>query len=522
MVDLDPLDEGPDEVPPRVPISGIQAILDPIGEALQLLQDGPEFLLEVRGVSQLLLACLQGRQALLLAFDAGLELDLVQETLGVAIDQPRNRAAHLGHFSLQMGLGILLVLRGALKASPIFGLQPLGVSHDVLDGRPHRLVQLVRSDLLGLADPGSLESVGIRADAAVVGVVPLFALAGFDAYWLPVKGIPTLLALHQSLQEICRTASTDPRLFSILLQLLLGGLEQFRRHDRGDWHQMPFLGRDIVDGMSPSRLLGMSTSRVQPLAHGAQARLSKGSRALVGRVPEHGPHLGPVPCSLPLGRGNALGREPPTSLADRAPVPTDPFKDTLHDLGLFGDQLHLSPAPAFILGEISVAIGRTRKHVHGARLGRMQLASPAALHDLLSLVLRHHALDLKQQVILRRLAQGAVQEHDLNARPHQLLDENNLVGVVAHQTVGRMHVEPVQGTSGGHVPKAFQGGPDQGRAAEPVVHEPELVLECVSVRGDTFLESRDLALDRASRGLLFGGNPCVDCHLAAHWLLPLP
>jgi hypothetical protein len=50
---------------------------------------------------------------------------------------------------------------------------------------------------------------------------------------------------------------------------------------------------------------------------------------------------------------------------------------------------------------------------------------PAALEDLGPLVLRDHALELEQKVLLGARADGAVGEDDLRARPAELLDEQH-------------------------------------------------------------------------------------------------
>ena len=66
----------------------------------------------------------------------------------------------------------------------------------------------------------------------------------------------------------------------------------------------------------------------------------------------------------------------------------------------------------------------------------MALAAAAALQDLGPLVLGDHALDLEQQVLLRRAAELVVQEDDLDAAAVQLINQQDLVGVLAGQSVG--------------------------------------------------------------------------------------
>ena len=61
----------------------------------------------------------------------------------------------------------------------------------------------------------------------------------------------------------------------------------------------------------------------------------------------------------------------------------------------------------------------------------MALAAAGAFEDLRSLVLGDHALELYEQLILRRSGLRCVEEYGLDAVPSKLLDEQNLVSVLA-------------------------------------------------------------------------------------------
>jgi hypothetical protein len=74
-------------------------------------------------------------------------------------------------------------------------------------------------------------------------------------------------------------------------------------------------------------------------------------------------------------------------------------EDLTHHLGLIVDDLVAGLATPDMPVKIAVAVGSAGQHIDAARAGRVFLAAPAALQDLGPLVLRDHALDLKQQVV---------------------------------------------------------------------------------------------------------------------------
>ena len=70
----------------------------------------------------------------------------------------------------------------------------------------------------------------------------------------------------------------------------------------------------------------------------------------------------------------------------------------------------------------------------------MPAAAPTALQYLGSRVFSDHALNLKQEIVLRGAADRAVQESNLRARAVKLVDQEHLMGVAAGKPV-RIHVE---------------------------------------------------------------------------------
>jgi hypothetical protein len=67
-------------------------------------------------------------------------------------------------------------------------------------------------------------------------------------------------------------------------------------------------------------------------------------------------------------------------------------------LGFF-DDLVAGDTAALVLADVAVAIRRPAEHVHRSLASGMKFAATASLLDLGSLVLRHHTLNLQQQVV---------------------------------------------------------------------------------------------------------------------------
>jgi len=65
----------------------------------------------------------------------------------------------------------------------------------------------------------------------------------------------------------------------------------------------------------------------------------------------------------------------------------------------------------------------------------MALSTSTPLQDLGTLVLCHHALNLEEQLILGCLSQLAVEKDDLDPSTVQFVNDEDLVGILARQTI---------------------------------------------------------------------------------------
>ena len=169
-----------------------------------------------------------------------------------------------------------------------------------------------------------------------------------------------------------------------------------------------------------------------------------------------------------------------------------------------------------------VAIGRARQHADRALACGVALAAPAALQDLGPLVLGYHALNLQQQIVLRREADRPIEEDDLNPRPVELVNQQHLISVAPRQSVRGVDVQAIKVAGRHGITQTLERGPHQGGSAVALVGKATLGRQADTVLREAGLQGRDLAIDGVAGGLLLGRDAGVDgdahgCH--AHSLL---
>jgi hypothetical protein len=94
-----------------------------------------------------------------------------------------------------------------------------------------------------------------------------------------------------------------------------------------------------------------------------------------------------------------------------------------------------------------------------------------ALDNLGALILGNDPLDLEQQLVLRRLRWGVIQEDDAHPRASEFVEEQYLMHILAGQAVRAVDIEDLNSTQRCQVPYPFERGANQGRAAVAVIHE---------------------------------------------------
>src|SRR3954464_805234 len=148
-------------------------------------------------------------------------------------------------------------------------------------------------------------------------------------------------------------------------------------------------------------------------------------------------------------------------------------------------------APA---GDVPVAVGGAAGEVVAvARL--LQLAAAEALAEDGALVLGDGALDLQQELVVGVVRDRALQEHHFGAGAAELLQEQDLVGVLARQPVRGQHGDDPDGAVAHGVAQRVQAGSVEPAAAVALVAEDVLVGEGVAVVGDPGAQGGELAVD---------------------------
>jgi len=81
--------------------------------------------------------------------------------------------------------------------------------------------------------------------------------------------------------------------------------------------------------------------------------------------------------------------------------------------------------------------------MHGPGPRRMPLAPAMAFDNRSALIFGHHAWPLEQHIVFRAPPQRAVQENDLDAHPWELITQQDLIGILAGETIWRRPIEAV-------------------------------------------------------------------------------
>ncbi len=72
-----------------------------------------------------------------------------------------------------------------------------------------------------------------------------------------------------------------------------------------------------------------------------------------------------------------------------------------------------------------------------------------------------------EQLVLCRLSFGALEEDDRHPVLSEFVEQHDLVGVLARESIGTVHVDELDRTLGNSITESFERGTNQRRAAEP-------------------------------------------------------
>src|SRR5262249_60904799 len=123
-----------------------------------------------------------------------------------------------------------------------------------------------------------------------------------------------------------------------------------------------------------------------------------------------------------LPRWDALSIAPPDDRSGAASRQRVGLKDLPHDARLHMED-GIRRRRVIGLGNVPVAVRGATQHADFARSGPMTLAASRPLEDLGPFVLGDHALELNEELVLRRPALRRVQKTGFDAVTGELLDQ---------------------------------------------------------------------------------------------------
>jgi hypothetical protein len=235
LIDLDPPDQHPDELPSGGPVGLCQPFTHAGGEHLEVAQHQTQLLI-------LLGECLEFAGLLLQVLEpfphvenARLELLFVEESLRIPVDQAGHAPLQLGHLALHGAH--LLRIRGGLQALAILLVQPLRLFQEPTDFLPHGLIEAIHPDLLVPTQPCAPRAGDIRTTAAIVGVAGVVGAS--------TVGVPTLCADEQALQQVAAPLTRNAGSPLVFRELLTNRGKERLVHQSGNGNADPFLFRDL-------------------------------------------------------------------------------------------------------------------------------------------------------------------------------------------------------------------------------------------------------------------------------------
>jgi hypothetical protein len=160
------------------------------------------------------------------------------------------------------------------------------------------------------------------------------------------------------------------------------------------------------------------------------------------------PVLSAAGCWIPLPR------KTPRDLPDGHPRVGVPREDLAHHFGLRVID-HQVSRRRVAARDAAVAVGdRVPENLPLPRT--IELSAPIALGDLGALVLRNRPLDLQHQDRIRIIRRRRVEKDHRNAQPLELLEDQDLVSILAGQAVGGVYQHGLECAGLGPVPQPVE------------------------------------------------------------------
>ena len=428
-------------------------------------------------------------------------------------DQPVETLRRANEFTLQRidtAFGWIRVTRH-LQATIEFGLDETAILDELDDLAPHNRIEKVLADRSIVADRSTKAPPAVGTQTAII-MDRTCACSGRRS----IKRVAALGAGHDALRDAGLYSAAWPALL-VVLQPLLGEREGRRTDDGRHLDLDPLVARSVeVGAVACSDAAAQAELSSDPLACRG-LRLSEAGSSLVRRIAQHRPHHRALPASG-SARRNLLFVQQARDRADAEPLHGVAFVDRSDNLRFRLDH-RVIRGRLIALADIAIAVWRAAQDTDLAFARTVAFAATRSLENLRPLVFGDHTLKLQQQVVFRRRCTWRIDEKDLDAGARELFDQQNLISILAAQSIGREDEDGVDLTFSGEIAHALEAGADQACATITLVLEHPTVGHgeaLVASEGD---QCRRLAGDRVLLLLLVGRDPSVNRSDLHHRLL---
>lgn len=510
LIDFDAFDHRTNDLSLCLPVGLLETVLDALGEFFKLADDQAKLVRIGFAVCGGFRIRLQVRQSLPGLLHAWFKLVLFQQTIFVGIDESSNATFHLADHGVQLLCLWRPVCGLPLQSSFVLVPDALRIVQQIADVLPDGGLQQVCANRFIGADAFASKAMCIAAVAAVVGVWPLSAFRRGTTDGFAVVSVTATLALEQSLKQVPHSVLLCAGSLFVLFRLRPHRFKQIGTDDCGNGDQFVFVLWHGIDRKITPRL-GTASMRTKSRQTRPPTRLAKRRSPLIGGVPQHSTDSAARPVDSACGRTDSLLLQPSTDRPDRQSFEGHPLEDFAHDASFFKHDPEVSFSAPLVLAHIPVAIWSAGQHIHRTTTGCVTFPAPRAFHDLGPLIFGNHPLHLQQQIFFRATAQRVIQEHEFHTMMFHFIDQQYLVGVLARQSIGRMHVDAIDAPRIGHISQLLQSWPYKRASAVSIIDESQFRLQIQTIVANTLLKCLDLAGDRLLLGLLFGRHSSIDC-----------
>jgi hypothetical protein len=118
-------------------------------------------------------------------------------------------------------------------------------------------------------------------------------------------------------------------------------------------------------------------------------------------------------------------------------------------------------------------------------------------------------LELQEHLLFGTLAKGVIQKHHLTARPFELFQYHDLVGIVAGQPVRGTEQDDLKRSLADPIPEPIESRAIETRPAVTIIYKEKLGGEVIAALGRGVLQSLNLTPHALLLLLAIGGDPGI-------------